>query len=467
MNQPMRRYPKGFNGLVLYTRYSNDKQAPAYFAGRTDVIADIEDACTLSWLSHLGQAPQMKDATRVIYGAPGAGKSSTLAHLNNTWLDGSYGTTLADGSKRPVPVPVMLYSGSGHLMDTVYEFCEELLNLVAPGSGDELNKTSSEIRRISGRLTGGLASGRIENERRWNLNLVRVGLSAVAKILPPEKWQRPVVIGVDEAQNLIGGKDSETGVLLQELHANSRNLPVVVVLAGLSDAGRRARELGLARLARNHMHSLNCLDQLEVEDLKRGYCSYFGVDLGVHEDRFDHLLAGTQGWPSHIENCLYAFAERYIETSGEIAQVDFDLVEQRSLEFRMNYYYRRMSDEMKITDILLAAVMQQINGKQRKRDVIEIIHDESNRHIETASIGEYLPAEMTAEEFCNHLMHCGALQERNDGIVECPIPSFRQYLIDYPNGSTFAFAERSAQGYLVPPNDQGVQRSMHCKPSVH
>lgn len=467
MNQTVRKFPTGFNGLVLYTRFYDDKQTPPYFAGRTEIISDIEDACEISWLSHLGQVPGTKEATRVIYGAPGAGKSSTLAYLKNTWPDGSYITNHADGSKRSGPAPVMLYSGSGHLMDTVAGFCEYLLNLVAPGSGDELLATSSETRRVSGGFSGGLVGGRIETERKWNLNLVRAGLSAVAKILPPEQWRCPVVIGVDEAQNLIGDKDSETGLLLQELHANSHNLPVVMVLGGLSDAVSRARELGLTRLARNRMHSLNCLDRLEVEDLKKGYCNHFDIEMGAHEKKIDHLLAGTQGWPSHIENCLYAFAESYIERGGDIAQVDFDLVEQRSLKFRTDYYFRRMSHQMKTSDLLLAAVMQQVDGTQENRNVIDIIRDESNRRMEAFSIGEHLPTGMTSEDFYNHLMHCGALQESGDGTVDCPIPSFRQYLIDYPDRCVSSAAKRRAGGYLLPPDENGVRRSMYYTPSVH
>ena len=37
---------------------------------------------------------------------------------------------------------------------------------------------------------------------------------------------------------------------------------------------------------------------------------------------------------------------------------------------------------------------------------------------------------MTAEDFYNHLTHRGALQERDDDTVICPIPSFRRFLID-------------------------------------
>ena len=41
-----------------------------------------------------------------------------------------------------------------------------------------------------------------------------------------------------------------------------------------------------------------------------------------------------------------------------------------------------------------------------------------------------LPPGMSADDYYNDLIHSGALQERNDGKVLCPIPSFRQFLIE-------------------------------------
>ena len=41
-----------------------------------------------------------------------------------------------------------------------------------------------------------------------------------------------------------------------------------------------------------------------------------------------------------------------------------------------------------------------------------------------------LPSGMTATDLYDNLIHRGALQERDDDTVICPIPSFRQFLIE-------------------------------------
>ena len=54
---------------------------PPYFAGRKDVIADIEDTCRTMWKNHQAGVTQYKGMTRIIHGAPGVGKTALLGHL--------------------------------------------------------------------------------------------------------------------------------------------------------------------------------------------------------------------------------------------------------------------------------------------------------------------------------------------------------------------------------------------------
>ena len=96
-------------------------------------------------------------------------------------------------------------------------------------------------------------------------------LAAVAKALPHSKWKRPVVVAIDEAQNMPGDENSPVGLLLQAFHESQANLPVIVLLAGLSDTKMRVRELGLSRLSKNRVCSLNGLDAVEVAELKAGF----------------------------------------------------------------------------------------------------------------------------------------------------------------------------------------------------
>ncbi|MCY4541169.1 MAG: hypothetical protein OXB95_02050, partial [Rhodobacteraceae bacterium] len=62
-----------------------DRSVPPYFAGRRDILADIEARLELMWKRRKGKEPQASGMTRILYGAPGAGKSSTLMHLKRKW----------------------------------------------------------------------------------------------------------------------------------------------------------------------------------------------------------------------------------------------------------------------------------------------------------------------------------------------------------------------------------------------
>ena len=439
--------PAGLGGLKTFVTKHTDRSPPQFFAGRKDIISDIEDACSSCWEYHSTGGSQDGATTRLIYGAPGAGKTSTLVHLHDEWAQGTYITKCSDGSRRKGPAPVMLFSGSGAIMDRLEKFCVNLVNLVEPGRGNEMFATIHESIRVSGGIDGLFVRGETKTEKLKQLRVIEAGLEAVKKALPHNNWKRPVVIGVDEAQNLKGDKHSPVGRLLQQLHTDNHNLPVIVVLAGLSDTVERVKELGLTRLSREHMYSLNCLDREETEDLKEGFCRNFQIDLGKQEAQFDQMLSATHGWPCHIQNCLYAFAKYYIEAEGDIDKVDFYLIELECLRLRTDYYYDRVSKEISNSVMLLSSVMKQLTEAMSIWEVIDIIEQQSRRAKRRA---EKLPRGMTAEDYYNHLIHRGVLQQSKNYAVDCPIPSFRQFLIKLPNRDKIAERHRGVFHYETP-----------------
>ena len=72
------------DGLRKFVRI-RDRSDPPYFVGRKDVIADIEDTCRAMWKNHRAGVPQDKGITRIIHGAPGAGKTSLIGHFDQRW----------------------------------------------------------------------------------------------------------------------------------------------------------------------------------------------------------------------------------------------------------------------------------------------------------------------------------------------------------------------------------------------
>ncbi len=409
-----------------------DKNSPPYFAGRKKVLSDIEDACAQSWERHIAKGRQRKAATRVIYGAPGAGKTSTLNYLRDCWegKPESYATPDKNGAVRPQPVPLVYLLEARSSLDDPNTFCEELANLLAPGVGDTLLDAASSTQRIGTGVKFVVAEAKGETETTTHSPVPAASLATVLKAVPPEQWTRPLVIAVDETQNLPQTRDCFTGKLFQELHAGQYDAPITLVLGGLSDSIRRAGELGLTRLSRHCVHSLDRFDAEEVAELKQGFCEKFELDIGSREAEFDAMLAACDGWPSHLTNGLYAFCNVFLDRDCDISRVDFAEVERISTAERNQYYAYRMSTAMRNTDLLLQDVMRHMSGRRTRREVIAIIKHQHQLHADDALSGARLPDGMSANDYFEELTHHGALQERDDGMVECPIPSFRQFILN-------------------------------------
>ncbi len=435
-----------------------DKNPPPYYAGRKDILADIEDACAQAWNRHMSDKPQRKATTRLIYGAPGAGKTSTLMHLFHRWGNKEHVTLGSDASVRTTPVPKIAYFQGGPISLDPQYFVETIADLVKSGASAKLLSTVSETKHSEGSFGAWIARIGFSRTSQIQHRLPHAGLAKVAKLLSKEKWSAPVVIGIDEAQNMSGGKDSFLGGLLQELHDNNYELPLILVLGGLSDSRQQAGNMGLTRLSVDNVHSLDRFTGAEVQELKGGFCREFKLDVSSREAEFDRMLAACDGWPSHLTNALRSFCEVFIENGCAIGKVDFVSVEAKSVKRRNKYHAARMSNAMKYSCSLLADVMRQIDGEQHLGEVHRIIGKRAKAGESSEDLTDQLPDGMTPAQYYDNLTHHGALQERGSGIVECPIPSFRRYIIDTYSSdaaetrrSTFEFDADSRHERSLPP----------------
>jgi len=419
--------PPGHAGLEVYVEHSPDRDPPPYYAGRHQLLSDIENTCKYVWKQCHNRLSTPKGTTRVLYGAPGAGKSSTLAWLRHSW---SKGHSIAQGGKYDGPAPVVIFDAACELLTSPENFYAELMQAALPGSGEQMfAKTVESVRkRIGSSLQ--IVQGEYESEHRVEFAVDKARLRTVARALPPYEWTHPVVVAIDEAQAMNVDDHSPSGRVLRELHANDADLPVVMLLAGLSDTPARVSMVGLSRLSQNYTYSLKGLNVDELEELKQGFCSYFEISLGKRERKFDALLSKTDGWPAHVQNCLKAFAKVYLSVKCETEDVDFDKVELLSRASRMEYYHARMSPAMRQTNRLLSRLIAQSTDDQNAEDYLLTI-DQLDRECKSGDQGlRGLPDGMTSLDYYYTLIHHGALQEFTDGTVNCPIPSFRQYLIE-------------------------------------
>ncbi len=386
---------------------ARDRSDPPYFAGRKEVIADIETICRTMWQRHTAGAPQHKGMTRIIHGAPGAGKTSVLGHL---------ACRRNDGEPRIVnmPGPDSLESG------------DELAALLAGALKAGLDKTVLQQYNRHMQLQLGIGGTHVQHGREVSDPRQPDPVRSVLAHHPVKKWQYPVVLAIDEFQNTAGDRFSPHARILQAVHNQKYQAPIMLVLAGLGDTVDRAMELGLSRPAQGTTWTLGCFDEAESDDLIAGWGRHFGLPDGDWRNTMRGIAEDCDHWPVHVQNALMALAEEVVAADGRLEDVQSSVVRARSRKRQLAYYRQRMSPQMEGSRFLLSAVMQDLQESHDRGDIIDSIE----WHADSRPGSRWrLPDGMTVNEYFNHLIHRGALHKHLDtGTVECPIPSFRAWL---------------------------------------
>ncbi len=398
-------------GLREFVR-TRDRSYPPYFAGRKDVIADIKTVCRTMWQNPRAGASQDKGMTRIIHGAPGAGKTSLLGHLERQW-----------GRSRTGTPPRLLRLVEDTVVSHAEAFHEALIRVVSPELAEKLYAQPGS--RVSGDGVQVLGTGGHISVQRAPPMIRPRSLMDLSGLV--ERWDSPVVVAIDEAQNIGRINAAATAAILQGLHNNINNLPVMLVLAGLGDTVDRAMELGLSRPAQGTTWTLGCFDEAESDDLIAGWGRHFGLPDGDWRNTMRGIAEDCDHWPVHVQNALMAFADEVVAADGKLEDVQSSVVRARSRKRQLAYYRQRMSPEMEGSRFLLSAVMQDLQESHDQGDIIDSIE----WHADSRPGSRWrLPDGMTANEYFNHLIHRGALHKHLDtGTVECPIPSFRAWLI--------------------------------------
>lgn len=250
----------------------------------------------------------------------------------------------------------------------------------------------------------------------------RDNLFALARATPASKWIAPVVVAVDEAQNLPAGKNTPATLFLQSIHNASSELPLTLVLAGLGDTRHLAQEIGLTRGL--NLHEVGCLAAAEVEDLVRGFCKRFGLQANGCEDRLADFAAYGEGWPRHLHCAMQALGEEALATDGDLKSIGWSRAAKRAAESRLRYNRAQQSEEMKACERMVAAVMRDLRDGTSWSDIVGLIEAHADDEP-----GYRLPESTTSEMFRRRLVRQGALHEGADGRFRSPIPSFRSFLI--------------------------------------
>ena len=141
-----------------------------------------------------------------------------LAHLDGKWE--------RDGS----PAPLMLNLVPSEMDDMVY-VARKLGNLLAAGLGTSVPTLHTSLQNW--RVNPGI--GQVGGQSETRTPPPKDPIEAVLEYFPGEKWTRPVVIAIDEFQNLPGDKFSPAAEMLFNLHECRYQAPLTVVVGGLGD----------------------------------------------------------------------------------------------------------------------------------------------------------------------------------------------------------------------------------------
>ncbi len=280
--------------------------------------------------------------------------------------------------------------------------------------------------RMGGTINPGLISASLDRDESAQSPPRTIG--EMEDRLPPERWQAPLVLAIDEFQTI--GRDDQAPVakLLMSLHEANFNLPVMLVLGGLGNTVDMAREIGLTRGLTTT--GIGCLSDGEAKGLIHGWCRHYGMNPHGHARPIKTLVTSTDGWPRHLHFALQALAGTLVQpgVDGRLEHVDWEDVLASNMQLRQRYYRARMSPQMEESAYLVGAVMRELQEGHGQGDIIDSIE----RHAGSRPGSRWrLPEGMTVKGLTSHLIQRGALHRNSDmGTVECPIPGFRTWLIN-------------------------------------
>ncbi|MYF54764.1 hypothetical protein F4225_03135 [Candidatus Poribacteria bacterium] len=417
---------------------SGDKSPPPVFVGREDILRDIEATARRIRKEYIATGQGNPGETRIIQGAPGAGKSSVIAELRNRSINS------------PAPQSPLVLSLNSSRISRPENILVPLARLVNANRADEFLARINETLVAGGSVgtSGTKVEGRVESSmtrldpdpnltefEEWVLNL------------PEDQGIKgPIIVAIDEAQRFREQVDSPLARVLQGIHDGSK-LPMMLVLAGLGDTNERARSMELTRGSK--VHEIGSLAPEEAGEFMLACCRRFGMDPRGHEERLVELAAPCEGWPRHLHFTLQSLGREALKGDGDLARVSWENVKKQAKESRTRYYQDQQSQEMKLSSSLVGKILREYRPGSKLPDVIDNITLHAG---EGTGIKWLIPEGMTAKSLADHLIHRGVFLEKKDHTLSLGIPSFRSYLVEAGGLS------------LPPPSDDMIREARnHCR----
>jgi len=416
---------------------ATEKVAPPVFVGRDAVLADILKAARRSWDGSGAGVHGQAGATRILQGAPGAGKSALLAELVRRTAAGG-----SDGA----PISVLTLS-SGRIRGPL-DILAPLAERVDPATARDF------LARVQTTQSRGGAVGAFGSALTGAHTTTTMPHHPEPSMVAFHEWVRdpnskatltgPLIVAIDEAQNMRYGDDDPRTSVLRCIHDADPPLPLTLVLAGLGDTQDRAAALGLTRGLT--LHAIGALPDDAVTALTARWCAHFGLDLTGSEARLAALAAPCEGWPRHLHVALQALGRHVLATEGTLDAVDWTRVATAAAVSRLHYYQGQQSLPLKECAPLVGAVLHDLESAPRSTAPSRShLIDWIDRHagIQPGRAWQ-IPRGMDADTLADTLLHQGALQLTQDKTLAAAIPSFVSYLVRDGRRMALAGVDRPA-----------------------
>ena len=406
---------------------SSDRDYAPFFVGRTTVLDDINN----SWQHRMkqwfqGNTKAFSSSTRIVQGAPGAGKTSVGARLAKELWNPEHSDYIFRKYLKKAPHVVNL---NAKTLNDQMEVLTQICLVVNPKVVDKIKPTSS----TRGYNLGGGASGvanlgyHKSTTRNDRDKPTVITWRPLQETLGKKRWTRPVCLLIDEAQTL-----DQPGIdLLASIHDGSHQLPIFPLLLGLGNTRARLQKGGISRLEGNAVHTLPALTQDEVEELCDRYFTTFLIK-GTSDRKNEigtGLHAWSQGWPAHMHNALLGLTRELIKAEGDLTTVSCKKSMAHAQTYRDSYYSDRMGTVFNTSSAFLGEFMTGVNSEKKlpamtiQRQIRRARQKAVKEH-DDKTIGTH-----STDELFNHLLHQGFIQPDSLGDYVCPIPSLRRWCL--------------------------------------
>ncbi len=419
-------------GLEEFSRMPDRDRAP-FLTGRSEEMDMIKVLCRDA-LEHVRNGEEASSMTALLQGAPGVGKTSILNHLIDEWKK----------EARNAPYVVKVKPAT---LENEAALAESIIEMICPGASQTWRtEHSSNLAGKAGVAGIGLdmTGGKIVHPGLATLENIGATLRNKGLRGPRWKWDRAIVLMVDEIQSL----KPPSAPMIQSLHMGLHRLPLIPLFAGLGDSLQVVQGFASgSRLTADNVFRLEKLTSEQAADvMEKMLCAYDVRGGGTARRRWtDWAVSVSDAWPQHLHNAMRAVASGLLDVRGALDDLDAGQVRKRERSLRLKAYGRRLSNSMKDAIDLVAAVMRDCpiqgneqDGRPNQANIRAFIRRHMRLGDEAEDLSWHLPQDengiqMDIRAFLRHLIHQGALQERDDGGFECPIPTFREFLIDKGN----------------------------------